>query len=142
VAVYWQAVRDYVAADPLAVVRNVPIHISNMWRPVWDHYHLHTVLAFGGSYVVLMVLGVAGFALTLINPPHRGVRYVQGYIISLALLHAVVVAEIRFRMPIEPAIAVLAGIAVAHLTTLLPLSRLTTPWPPSREPAGTTPTSS
>jgi hypothetical protein len=54
----------------------------------------------------------------------------------------VIISEIRFRMPIEPAIAVLAGIAVAHLATLLPLSRLATPWPPSREPAGTTPSPS
>jgi 4-amino-4-deoxy-L-arabinose transferase-like glycosyltransferase len=138
-AIYSQAVRDHLSAEPLLVLQNIAIHVENMWRPVPDSYQSLTWLVFGGSYLVVLVLGVVGFALTLRRPPHPGVRYVQGYVISLTLFLALIIGEIRYRMPIMPALVILAGIAVAHLATLLPWSRNANLWLPRRAPANATP---
>lgn len=116
---YWQGLRAYLSAEPLSVVQDMPVRLWNMWRPWYGGSSVRGLLAFGGSYLVVLALGLAGFMLTLRSPPHQGVRYVQSYVISIALFHAIVIGEIRLRMPIEPALAIFAGIAIAHLVSLL-----------------------
>jgi 4-amino-4-deoxy-L-arabinose transferase-like glycosyltransferase len=137
-AIYSQAVRDHLTAHPFAVVENIAIHVWNMWRPVPDSYGVLPWLAFGGSYLLVLALGVVGFALTLRRPPQPGVRYVQGYVIALTLFHALTIGEIRLRMPIMPALVILAAVAVAYIASLLSLrtggasnSRSTAGWNPS-----------
>ena len=123
-AVYGRALRAYLSDHPLSVVEDMPLRLWNMWRPVFAGASARNWLVIGGSYLIVLALSVAGLAATLRRGAHPGVRYVQLYVITLALFHALVIGEIRYRMPIEPALAVFAGIAAARAAGALLLSRL------------------
>jgi 4-amino-4-deoxy-L-arabinose transferase-like glycosyltransferase len=123
-AVYGRAVRDYLSDHPLSVVEDMPLRLWNMWRPVFAGASARNWLVIGGSYLIVLALSLAGLTITLRRRAHPGVRYVQFYVLTLALFHALVIGEIRYRMPIEPALAVFAGIAVAHAVGALLPGRL------------------
>src|SRR5206468_10576315 len=98
---------------PAIVITAAPAKIANMWRPVFDGSKLATVIIFGGSYVTVMLFAAIG----VLAVTRRGVGASEWYLIAfalaLAIFHAFTIAEIRFRMPIESVIIVLAGAGLA-----------------------------
>lgn len=108
-------VTRHLAAHPLSVLASIPAKLINMWRPVWAGSKARTWIAVGGSYVLLLLLSFIG-VFDLVRRPHAAaLYYVLAYIAVLFLVHALTIGEIRYRMPIEPALAVIAGIGAASL---------------------------
>lgn len=121
---YSQAVSAVLRAHPEIVITYMPAKLANMWRPVFDRSKLITWIGFGGSYVVMMLLAVIGLVALSRRGPPAGSWYAFAYIASLTGVHAVTIAEIRYRMPVEAALIVLAGVGAAVvLERVVPLVR-------------------
>jgi 4-amino-4-deoxy-L-arabinose transferase-like glycosyltransferase len=110
---YSQAVSAELRAHPEVVITYMPAKLGNMWRPVFDGSKLLTWIGFGGSYVVTMLLAVIGLVALWRRGAPAGSWYAFAYIASLTGVHAVTIAEIRYRMPVEAALIVLAGVGAA-----------------------------
>src|SRR5207244_12505874 len=101
--------------DAEIVVVYVPAKLASMWRPAFDGSKLITWVGFGGSYVVMMLLAFIGFVALWRRGFPVAAWYVAAYIVSLTGVHAVTIAEIRYRMPVEAGLIALAGAGVAFI---------------------------
>lgn len=82
----------------------LPAKIWNMWRPTWEGASPRNWLLVGGFYILIVLLA-------LVSLLRRGGRagLLWGYWGYHVLAHALIYGIIRYRLPVEPAICVLAG---------------------------------
>jgi 4-amino-4-deoxy-L-arabinose transferase-like glycosyltransferase len=111
-AIYMHAVADELRARPFAPLALLPAKAWNMFRPAFGGSRALTLLAVGGSWIGLVALAAYG---AFAGRPRREIGYVYLYAAAVAALHLLTIAEIRYRMPIEAALAVPAGIGAATL---------------------------
>jgi 4-amino-4-deoxy-L-arabinose transferase-like glycosyltransferase len=113
-AQYARAGLAYLKTQPLAPLLHLPAKAWNMWRPVFAGAKLQTWVVFGVSYVSLIVLAVYGWTGTR-NPSariHAASRIPMWFVVVITASHLLMIAEVRYRMPIEMALAVFAGMGI------------------------------
>lgn len=116
-AAAWKAGRDYVRENPGRFFEMVFIKFGRLWRP-WpyaDQYH-------NKLYVLLTLLSFAPVMLLaafyLLRWGWREWRVVGPmalFVGYLTAVHVVTVGSVRYRLPMEPFVIVLAGVGAARL---------------------------
>ena len=84
----------------------LPNKIWNMWRPTWGGASLRNLIVVGGLYMLMICLAL----ICLFRPaclPGSGLLW--GYLGFHVLAHALIYGIVRYRIPLEPALCVLAG---------------------------------
>jgi hypothetical protein len=109
-AVYMSAALREIGARPWSIATLVPAKAWNMFRPAFGGSKAVTIVTVGGSWVLLVVLAAIGIRSGRLR---REILYVHGYVVTIATAHLLTIAEIRYRMPLEAAIAVPAGAGAA-----------------------------
>jgi hypothetical protein len=104
--------KAWIVAHPLGFLRVCAVKALRFWRPAPEPPH-----------GLLVRLGAGAFALALFAAALLGLRaaaaspggwFVLGWILQLNLLHAVFASNMRYRLPLEPALAALAGLGLAR----------------------------
>jgi 4-amino-4-deoxy-L-arabinose transferase-like glycosyltransferase len=113
---YRSALTDYLVSAPLSILERMPAKLWNMWRPVYEGSSLRNWIVTGTSYGLLLLLSAVGGLATLRQGRAGGARwYIVALVVTLGGIHAVTTGMIRFRLPIEAALVILAGVGVATL---------------------------
>jgi 4-amino-4-deoxy-L-arabinose transferase-like glycosyltransferase len=87
--------------------------IVNMWRPYYSGTSRlsHLVMIF--SYIPLMILGISGIFLSY-KTWRKTIVFVL-FILYYVLIHAILVATIRYRWPTMPFFFIFAGFTLTHI---------------------------
>ncbi len=117
---YWQLAWQFISNRPLAFVGGLGAKIVNMWRPTWANSSPANVVVFGGSYVVMMALAVAGMWAGRRQGRWQAVLYSGALFIFL--VHLVYYGMVRYRQFAEPFLITFAGLGLHWLLERLPLS--------------------
>lgn len=105
--------RAWVRAHPGEFLRLCAIKAARFWRPAPEPPHGTAVrLAAGTFYLALFALALLGLRPALRAP---GAWFLIAWIAHLNVLHAVFASDLRYRLPLAPALAVLAGAGLAAL---------------------------
>jgi 4-amino-4-deoxy-L-arabinose transferase-like glycosyltransferase len=114
-AQYARAGLAYLKSQPLAPIQHLPAKAWNMWRPVFASAKLRTWVVFGASYVSLVVLAAYGWTRgrNLNAGIHPASRILKWFVVIITASHLLMIAEVRYRMPIELVLAVFAGMGCA-----------------------------
>lgn len=94
------------------------LHLSarrfwNTFRPAYDVASLRNRWLAYLTYVPLVVFGVAGMILTARDP---ALRLLHIFVLFHVVFHSIVAGELRFRMPIHPALTIFAAVAALRLS--------------------------
>jgi 4-amino-4-deoxy-L-arabinose transferase-like glycosyltransferase len=100
-----RAISD-ISDNPWLFWQRLPSKIWNMWRPTWGGASLKNLVLVGGLYVLMVCLSL----ICLLRPACRpGSGILWGFLGFHVLVHALVYGIVRYRIPVEPALCVLAG---------------------------------
>jgi 4-amino-4-deoxy-L-arabinose transferase-like glycosyltransferase len=113
---------DWFKARILSTLSEHPGHYLRLcavrlWQLLWfDSTNPRAlVLPYRGSWLVLAVAALLGCALARRDPPRRGV-ILLAMVLALAGAHVAVIMSSRFRLPLEAALTLVAGLAFASTT--------------------------
>jgi 4-amino-4-deoxy-L-arabinose transferase-like glycosyltransferase len=101
----------YLREHPESIITAAPARLWNMLRPVFARSQLTTWVTMGAHYIAVTLLALAGLVLTA-RSASPGIRYLQVFLGMQVVFYAVTLAEIRFRMPLEPIFAIFAALAL------------------------------
>lgn len=103
--------KAWVRGNPGAFLRLCAIKVFRFWRPAPEPPHgaLSRVAA-GALTLALFAAGLLGLRATV---PLRGAGFLFAWMVFLTVMHSMFVSTLRYRLPLEPVLAVLAGIGVA-----------------------------
>lgn len=87
--------------------------IVNMWRPYYSGTSRLSQLVMTFSYVPVMILGIMGIVLSRKTWRRSGIFV--SFILYYALVHAILVATIRYRWPAMPFFFIFAGFTLTYL---------------------------
>lgn len=105
--------RVWVRTHPVEFLRLCAIKAARFWRPAPEPPHGTAVrLAAGTFYLALFAFALFGLWPALKAP---GAWFLPAWIIHLNLLHAIFASDLRYRLPLAPVLAVLAGAGLAAL---------------------------
>ncbi len=103
----------WIKANPGEFLRLTAIKALRFWRPAPEPPHRWPVrLATGVFMIVLFAAALLGLRVIALFP---GVIFLFAWVIHLNIIHAVFASNLRYRLPIEPVLAVLAGFGLAAL---------------------------
>lgn len=91
---------EFITGSPRQFLRLCGRKIVNTWRPYQLDSPLIVQLITGGTYIPVVILGIAGLFMSLSR--WRELMPVYLLILYVFLLHAVLIAEIRYRYPVMP----------------------------------------
>ncbi|HUI96063.1 MAG TPA: hypothetical protein VLX44_09945 [Xanthobacteraceae bacterium] len=121
----WDAGLAYIKSNPGRFIELAGLKFVRFWRP-WPYAPAYS----GRAYVVMSVLTfVPVLVLAIIYLGIWGWREIAltGPVLALigyfTLVHVVLAASLRYRLPLEPFLIVLASVAVARLARRWPASR-------------------
>ncbi len=104
--------------DPGLFLRRLPAKLWNMWRPTWAEASARNWVVVGGLYLLMVCLALA---CPLSARCRAGAGLLWGYVAYHVLVHALIYGIVRYRIPVEPVLCVLAGQgAVLAWTRLFP----------------------
>ncbi|MBI2870182.1 MAG: glycosyltransferase family 39 protein [Candidatus Omnitrophica bacterium] len=118
-SLFWRESLKFLREHPGAVPRLFVRKQMNMWRPTYERASLRNWLILGGSYILTMcfsVLGIAYAVRTRLSLPVT--RLLLIFIGVFVVQHGIVTGMIRFRVPVEPALIVFAGMGLAFAFSL------------------------
>lgn len=105
--------RRWIRDNPGAFARLCAVKAARFWRLAPEPPHgLATRLAAGAFSLVLFAGALLGLRAVAAAP---GAWFVLAWVAHLNLLHAVFASNLRYRLPVEPVLAVLAGAGLARL---------------------------
>jgi hypothetical protein len=105
--------KAWIRENPGAFARLCLIKAARFWRPAPEPPHTFPVRASAGLFsMILFAAALLGLRRTARVP---GAWFPLALILFLNVLHAVFASNLRYRLPIEPVLAVLAGAGVAGL---------------------------
>lgn len=103
--------KAWIAANPGEFLRLCAIKAARFWRPAPEPPHgLAARLSAGLLTLALFAAALLGLRATAALP---GAWFLLSWVLFLNLMHALFVSDLRYRLPIEPALAVAAGIGLA-----------------------------
>lgn len=101
-----------VLKDPARAMRLVPVKWGRFWNPFPNpHGWRHAAICAATSVAILLWLPLAPSGLRRLDPPDR--ILMAGPVVALWLVHSIWIASVRYRLPLEPLLAVLAAVAVS-----------------------------
>ena len=100
--------------DPWRALSRLPAKFGNMWRPTWEGSSWRNWLALGGWYLVAAALALLG----LWRGSRAGSGLLWAYVAYHVAVHLLVFGIIRYRVPVHPALAVLAAWGICSLSRL------------------------
>lgn len=110
--------KAWVRENPGEFLELCAIKAVRFWRPAPEPPHALIVrLAAGAFYLVLFALALLGIPAALQG---AGAWFLLAWCAHLNLLHAVFASNMRYRLPLAPVLAVLAGLGLAALLKLEP----------------------
>jgi 4-amino-4-deoxy-L-arabinose transferase-like glycosyltransferase len=104
---------DNLITQPGLFWQRLPGKIWNMWRPTWAGASMRNLVMVGGIYIVLVCLALL-CPFSAACRKRSGVLW--GYLGYHVLVHALIYGIVRYRIPVEPVLCVLAGQGLALLT--------------------------
>ncbi len=112
-----RAAVKFIKADPGHFVAMMPVKFARLWRP-WpytDEYHNPLIVLVSViSAVPTFILALAGLALTLRSHFARLLPCLA-YVAYLTLVHVVTFGSVRYRVPLEPFVLILAAAGLVEL---------------------------
>lgn len=118
------AALDYIVRDPMNFVKMAGLKFVRMWRlwPANEGYaSVKVILVSVLSFVPTLVL--AGFGLFAARARLLRLSPILLFALSLTAMNMVLVGTIRYRLPIEPFLLILAGMGGSFLLSMLPATR-------------------
>ena len=116
-AEFRDAAVQYIMADPLHFIAMMPVKFARLWRP-WpytDEYQNVLIVAVSViSAVPIFLLGLMGLALTL-RSHFRLLLPCLAYVGYLTLVHVVTIGSVRYRVPLEPFVLIVAAAGLVCL---------------------------
>jgi len=118
----WNAGADFIRQDPAGFLKRAAIKFGRFWR-LWPHFDEYVKPAYVAVYLVSYV---PVFVLTLLYlllwgiPEFFIVASLLAFAAYLTLVNVVFAASIRYRMPMEPFMIVLAAVALVRLARRWP----------------------
>jgi 4-amino-4-deoxy-L-arabinose transferase-like glycosyltransferase len=113
----WDAARRYIVDNPSQFIENAGRKFMRLWRP-WPHAQEYAgwsyLVVSAVSYVPVLILSLTYLALW----GWRDIRRISPVLLFacyLTAVHMVLLGSLRYRLPIEPFMIVLAAVAVARL---------------------------
>ena len=104
---------SFMRADPLQAAKIIAGKALLFWRPVpYDPHSLLQRSILGGYFIVLFLLALRGARLVAGDPGWLPIWALFAY---LTALHSVFFTSLRYRMPLEPFLCLLAAIGAAEL---------------------------
>ncbi|MBI3564506.1 MAG: glycosyltransferase family 39 protein [Elusimicrobia bacterium] len=105
--------KAFIREDPGEFLRLCAVKAARFWRPAPEPPHGLLTRVAAGAFTLLLFAG----ALLGLRAASRatGAWFALAWIAHLNLLHAVFASNLRYRLPVEPVVAVLAGIGLAAL---------------------------
>jgi len=101
----------FLRAEPLMALAKAPAKVYLMWTPLpTARTEPHWGPVKFGYLAILEGLALVGLARARLRTPE--VRMILGVIVLTTLVHGMMMGGPRFRTPLDPALAVLAGLAV------------------------------
>jgi 4-amino-4-deoxy-L-arabinose transferase-like glycosyltransferase len=97
-------------SDPLLFFERLPRKIWNMWRPTWGGASFKNWIAIGGVYLLIWTL-----ALVCLLSKKSKAPLLWGFVLYHIAVHALIFGIVRYRIPVEPVLCVLAGQGVMVL---------------------------
>jgi hypothetical protein len=128
----WRAGVEYIRQDPKAFVEHAAIKFVRFWR-LWPHFDEYSkpiyIAIYVLSYVPIFVMTLVYLILWGI-PEFLLIAPMLAFAAYMTLVNVVFAASIRYRMPIEPFMIVLAATATVRLVRRWPAARawLDRPW--------------
>ncbi len=102
----------WIAAHPLGFLRICAVKAVRFWRPAPEPPHGLLVRLGAGLFALVLFAGaLLGLRAAAAAP---GGWFLLAWIAQLNLLHAVFASNMRYRLPLEPVLAVLAGLGLAR----------------------------
>jgi 4-amino-4-deoxy-L-arabinose transferase-like glycosyltransferase len=118
------AALDYISRDPVKFVKMAGLKFVRMWRlwPANEGYaSFRVILVSVLSFVPTLIL--AGFGLFAARARLLRLSPVLLFALGLTAINMVLVGTIRYRLPIEPFLLILAGMGGSFLLSTLPATR-------------------
>jgi 4-amino-4-deoxy-L-arabinose transferase-like glycosyltransferase len=115
---------DYIVHDPVKFVKMAGLKFVRMWRlwPVNEGYANAKVIVVSVlSFVPVLVL--AGFGLFAARARLLRLSPILLFGIGLTAINMVLVGTIRYRLPVEPFLLILAGLGASYLLSAMPATR-------------------
>lgn len=105
--------KDFIREHPAEFLRLCAVKAARFWRLAPEPPHgLLTRLAAGAFTLVLFAGALLGLRRAAAVP---AAWFALAWVAHLNLLHAVFASNLRYRLPVEPVVAVLAGLGLAAL---------------------------
>jgi len=108
---------DYIKAHPSHFLAMMPVKFARLWRP-WPYtgeYQSASIVAVSViSAVPIFLLALTGLALTLVRHFARLLPCIA-YAGYLTAVHVVTIGSVRYRVPIEPVVLILAAAGLVGL---------------------------
>ncbi len=102
-----------IAADPLWFARLCAVKAARFWRLAPEPPHGQGVRLAAGAFTLVLFSGaLLGLRAAM---KATGAWFALAWVAHLNLLHAVFASNLRYRLPVEPLVAVLAGLGLAAL---------------------------
>lgn len=114
-AFYLRRALSDIAADPLETVRRWPTKVWNMWRPTYDDASLRNSAITLATYLPTLVLGLAGTFALARNGFHLSTALPLVFLAAWFAVHVLVTGMIRFRLPAELVLIMVAPFGVTSL---------------------------
>lgn len=113
--IYRRAALEWMDEHPGTVTSLAPKKLWNMWRPTYAGASRFNTLVNLATYPPVVILGLVGAVVTR--------RQALGVVLALFLgyhlvAHGLVTGMIRFRVPVEAVLCILAGVAIDHILIL------------------------
>jgi hypothetical protein len=119
-AYFWQKTKNTIRAHPMAVAHLMLRKFFKFWR-LWPYFpYTKAQRIISVTFMLpLLVLSLLGAFQTWIHEEFFGTkpRYLLGFILLYALVNTVTWTQIRYRIPLDPVLAVFAAIGCTFVMT-------------------------
>ena len=109
---YLAAVGAFLREEPLSPLASLPAKAWNMVRPTFGGARLVTWMTLGAAWIALVILSAVG---AWRGGLRREAAFIWAFALTLTAVHLGTIAEIRYRMAIEAALAVPAAAGAVAL---------------------------
>jgi 4-amino-4-deoxy-L-arabinose transferase-like glycosyltransferase len=107
--------KAWISENPAQFARLCAVKAARFWRPAPEAPHGGAARFAVGAYSILLfsaaALGLFG------TRRHPGASFLLAWIVFLNILHCVFVSDLRYRLPVEPMLAIFAGLGLGALFT-------------------------
>lgn len=109
---YSRAAWEFIRQEPASLPRLAFWKFVNQWRPTYEGSSFRNFVIFGSSYVLIAVLAIVGIVRAVRRGPSNAEWMVLAGLAFFVVLHMIVPGMIRYRLPAEPFLILLAAVTI------------------------------